>query len=164
MVIQHKPSDLSPGSDVDGVLLLLFRIAQNPSLFVSIPALHCWTRLLRSRTIRGSDIVSQMASQILTLCCARLVRYESFPEDSDNVTVLFLNEDIDTVPERHTFLGNYRRYCIEIIETLVRTMPVEAMTLLLNQSTVAFQSLYEDQPPFQGVSRVADDLASADFF
>jgi hypothetical protein len=37
-------------------------------------------------------------------------RYTSWTE-SEDPTVQFLVEDIDTVPERHAFVGNYRRYC-----------------------------------------------------
>lgn len=79
-----------------------------------------------------------------------MIRYESFPEDSEDVTILFLNEDIDTIPERHAFLGNYRRFCAEVIDTLVRKTPVEALEHILGQATNMFQTLYNDQPPFQG--------------
>lgn len=90
-----------------------------------------------------------MIGGLLEVCCSRLIRYESFPEDSQDVTLLFLNEDIDTVPERHAFLGNYRRFCADVIEVLVRRTPVEAMEHILTQATDMFQKLYNDQPPFQ---------------
>jgi exportin-5 len=86
---------------------------------------------------------------LLQICSARLIRYEQFPEDSEDVTILFLNEDVDTVPERHAFLGNFRRYCVEIIETIVRYHPMEATTHILSQASTMFQNLYQDQPPFQ---------------
>lgn len=90
-----------------------------------------------------------MVGGLLETCCARLIRYEVFPEDSEDVTILFLNEDIDTVPERHAFLGNYRRFCADVIEVLVRRTPVEAMEHILAQATNTLQSLYNDHPPFQ---------------
>ena len=62
---------------------------------------------------------------------------------------LLLNEDIDTVPERHAFLGNYRRFCADVIEVLVRSTPSEAMEHILSQATNMFQSLYSNQPPFE---------------
>jgi exportin-5 len=137
------------GSDLAGVFQLLFDICRNPSLVVSIPVLHCWTKLLRSRIVRDSEVVAQMIGGLLEICCARLIRYEVFPEDSEDVTVLFLNEDIDTVPERHAFLGNYRRFCSDVIDVLVRRTPVEAMEHILGQAMNTFQNLYSGQPAFQ---------------
>jgi exportin-5 len=71
------------------------------------------------------------------------------PEDTEDVTLQFLNEDIDTVPERHAFLGNYRRFCADVIEVLVRKTPVEAMEHILAQATNMFHNLYNSQPSFQ---------------
>ncbi|KAF2470325.1 ARM repeat-containing protein [Lindgomyces ingoldianus] len=147
--IEQKPQLIPEGSDLPGIFGLLFDIFRNPSLVVSIPILHCWTKLLRSRIVRDSDVVTQMIGGLLATCCERLVRYEVFPEDSQDPTFLFLNEDIDTVPERHAFLGNYRRFCADIIEVLVRRTPVEAMEHILGQATTMFQNLYRDRPSFQ---------------
>lgn len=90
-----------------------------------------------------------MVGGLLETCCARLIRYESLPEDTEDVTLQFLNEDIDTVPERHAFLGNYRRFCADIIEVLVRRTPVEAMQHILSQATHMLSNLYSDKPSFQ---------------
>ncbi len=128
---------------------LLFDIMRNPSLVVSIPVLHCWTKLLRSNVVRDSQIVTNMVGGLLETCCARLIRYEALPENTEDVTLQFLNEDIDTIPERHAFLGNYRRFCTDVIEVLVRKTPVEAMEHILGQATNMLQNLYNVQPPFQ---------------
>jgi exportin-5 len=149
LFIEQKPNHVPQGSDLQGVFELLFEIFRNPSLVVSIPVLHCWSKLLRSRIVRDSAVVTQMVGGLLETCCARLIRYEAFPEDSEDVTILFLNEDIDTVPERHAFLGNYRRFCADVIEVLVRRTPVEAMEHILSQATDTFQNLYRSQPTFQ---------------
>jgi exportin-5 len=122
---------------------------RNPSLVVSIPVLHCWTKLLRSPIVRENDTIKSMIGGLLETSCSRLIRYESLPEDSDDVTVQFLNEDIDTIPERHAFLGNYRRFCADMIETLVRWMPVEATEHILVQATSILQNLYQGQPSFR---------------
>jgi len=90
-----------------------------------------------------------MIGGLLETTCSRLIRYESLPEDSQDITLQFLNDDIDTIPERHAFLGNYRRFCADMIETLVRWMPVEATAHILNQATNILQDLYQNQPPFQ---------------
>ncbi|KAL6705333.1 karyopherin [Coniothyrium glycines] len=149
LFIEQKPSLIPSGSDLPGFFSFLYDIIRNPSLVVSIPVLHCWTKLLRSRVVRDSDVVNSMVGGLLETCCARLIRYEALPEESEDVTLRFLNEDIDTVPERHAFLGNYRRFCADIVEVLVRKTPVEAMQHILAQATNMLQSLYHDQPAFQ---------------
>lgn len=97
------------------------------------------------------------------------MRYESFPEDSEDPTILFLNEDVDTVPERHAFLGNFRRYCSDVIETAVRKIPIETMSNILPKATTMFQNLYQNQPPFNRMYRLSGDwpsltLRSSDVF
>jgi exportin-5 len=149
LFIEQKPQSIPEGSDLEGIFGFLYDILRNPSLVVSIPVLHCWTKLLRSRVVRDSSVVTSMVGGLLETCCARLIRYESLPEDTEDVTLQFLNEDIDTVPERHAFLGNYRRFCADVIEVLVRRTPVEAMEHILGQATNMLQNLYRDQPPFQ---------------
>tara|TARA_R110002003_G_scaffold1679_3_gene23421 strand:- start:9600 stop:11411 length:1812 start_codon:yes stop_codon:yes gene_type:complete len=90
-----------------------------------------------------------MIGGLLETSCSRLIRYESLPEDTGDITLQFLNEDIDTVPERHAFLGNYRRFCADLIETLVRWIPVEATEHILGQATNILSNLYQNQPQFQ---------------
>lgn len=149
LFIEQKPQQIPEGSDLPGIFQFLYDVVRNPSLVVSIPVLHCWTKLLRSRIVRESAVVTQMVGGLLETCCARLIRYEVFPEDSEDPTILFLNEDIDTVPERHAFLGNYRRFCADVIEVLVRRTPVEAMEHILAQASNTLQNLYNNHPPFQ---------------
>lgn len=149
MFIEQKPQSIPEGSDLPGIFSFLYDIMRNPSLVVSIPVLHCWTKLLRSRIVRDSDVVNSMVGGLLETCCERLVRYEALPEESEDVTLQFLNEDIDTVPERHAFLGNYRRFCADVVEVLVRRTPVEAMEHILDQATNRFENLYRGQPQFQ---------------
>ncbi|KAH9861878.1 hypothetical protein IAQ61_010079 [Plenodomus lingam] len=149
LFIEQKPQAIPDGSDLPGIFGFLYDIMRNPSLVVSIPVLHCWTKLLRSRIVRDSEVVNSMVGGLLETCCARLVRYENLPEESEDVTLQFLNEDIDTVPERHAFLGNYRRFCADVVETLVRRTPVEALEHILAQATSMLQNLYREHPAFQ---------------
>ncbi|KAF2085421.1 ARM repeat-containing protein [Saccharata proteae CBS 121410] len=146
--VESRPKQIPDGCNIPGFLSLLFQILRHPSLTVSIPVLHAWTRLLRCRPIRDSDTVMQMIGGLLELCSQRLMRYENLPEDSEDPTVVLLSEDIDTIPERHAFLGNYRRYCVDIVEVIVRRVPVEAMQHILGQATNLFQTLYQGQPAF----------------
>jgi exportin-5 len=149
LFIEQKPKSIPAGSDIAGILSFLYEVMRNPSLVVSIPVLHCWTKLLRSTVVRENDTIKSMIGGLLDTCCSRLVRYEMLPEDTEDITLQFLNEDIDTVPERHAFLGNYRRFCTEVIEVLVRWVPVEAMDHILSQATNMLLNLYRDQPAFQ---------------
>lgn len=115
---------------------------------VSIPILVSWTRILGHRSLGGSDLVSPVIGPLLEVCSSRLVRYENLPEDSSDPTYLFLVEDTDTVPERHAFLGNYRRYSSQIIEHIVQLKLVEAVSHILGRTEYILQNLYEGQPAF----------------
>lgn len=123
---------------------------------VSIPVLHSWARLLRHPSIRDSAHVTQSIGPLLETCSHRLVRYEALPEDPKNATLHFLNEDIDTVPERHAFLGNYRRYCVDVVEVIVRKTPIEALHHILGQAENLFLTLYDGNTGFEG-----EDLPAA---
>lgn len=129
-------------------LQLIYEVLGHPSLVVSIPVLHAWTRLLRTRSIRDSAAVLQLVPALLETCSSRLIRYEVLPEDSNDPTFVLLNEDLDTVPERHAFLGNYRRYCVDVVEVIVRKMPLDAMQHILGQATNLFTNLYDGFGPF----------------
>lgn len=94
--------------------------------------------------------MNPLIAPLLELCSARLLRYESMPEDSDDPSLIFLLEDIDTLPERHAFLGNYRRYCSQVIELVVRQKQSDAIYHILSQVDNAMQHLYDGQPAFQG--------------
>lgn len=151
LFIERRPANLRADADIPGFFSLMHSIAQNPSLFVSIPVLHCFSKLLKSRYIRPDDLAiidQSFIVPLLEICCQRLIRYESFPEDSEDVTVLFLDEDVDTIPERHAFLGNYRRYCTDVVETVARKVPKDAILHILGQASNVLGNLYHDVPPF----------------
>lgn len=130
---------------------LLISIIQHQSLTVSIPVLHVWSKLLASERIGNTDLVIGLIPSLLSICTQRLVRWESLPEDSEDPTVVFLNEDIDTVPERHVFVGNYRRYCSSVIETIVQKRPEEAIPHILSGVDANLNNLYEGVEPFSGM-------------
>lgn len=144
--LERKFADVPTGSDVDGFLRLLLLAVESKSLIVSIPVLVTWTRLLNNRLIGQSSANSQMIGPLLELCGSRLIRYENLPEDTQDPTYLFLMEDTDTVPERHAFLGNYRRYSMQVIEAIVLLKPQDAIFHILNQTEHVLQTLYDGQP------------------
>ncbi|KAI0969130.1 armadillo-type protein [Xylaria arbuscula] len=134
--------------DLMGFLQLLLLITQNQSLVVSIPVLVTWCRLL-SHNSMGPNIAATPAviGPLLEVCSTRLIRYESFPEDSEDPIIRLLFEDTDTVPERHLFLGNYRRYASQVIETIVHLKVSDAMQHILGQTENVLAHLYDDSPP-----------------
>ncbi|PMD42621.1 ARM repeat-containing protein [Hyaloscypha variabilis F] len=146
--IEQKISAIPEDCDLPNLLNLFLAIAQSPSFVISIPVLVTWTRLLRSETIGGSPTITPLIAPLLELCSSRLIRYESMPEDSDDPSLIFLLEDIDTQPERHAFLGNYRRYSAQVIEYIVRQKQSEAIYHILSQVDQSMHQLYEGQPPF----------------
>lgn len=70
------------------------------------------------------------------------------PEDCQNPSVLFLNEDLDTIPERHAFLGNYRRFCSTIVEHITKRRPFEAFPYIMNNVEMTISSIRTTEPPF----------------
>ncbi|KAG6006117.1 hypothetical protein E4U54_000229 [Claviceps lovelessii] len=129
-------------------LQLLVQVTQSPSLMVSIPILVSWTRILGHRTLGTSDIVSSNIGPLLEICSARLVRYENLPDESTDPTYLFLMEDTDTMPERHAFLGNYRRFSSQVIEYIVQLQPIDAVSHILGRTEYILQNLYDGQAAF----------------
>lgn len=146
--IEQKISAIPEDCDLPNLLNLFLAIAQSQSFVISIPLLVTWTRLFRSDTIGSSPTITPLIAPLLELCSSRLIRYENLPEDSDDPSLIFLLEDIDTIPERHAFLGNYRRYSVQIIECIVRQKRTEAIYHILSQVDNSMRHLYDGQPPF----------------
>jgi exportin-5 len=63
----------------------------------------------------------------------------------------FLKEDIDTLPERHAFLGNYRRYCKDVIHFIVQKQPYDALNHILSQTDQLIAELYHLERPLEGI-------------
>ncbi|KAL2831252.1 armadillo-type protein [Aspergillus pseudoustus] len=138
----------APNADLPFFFHLMLNVVQHRSLTVSIPVLHIWSKLIASSKVGNSDVVINLIPPLLTICTERLVHWEALPTDSEEPTVMFLNEDIDTVPERHAFVGNYRRYCSSIIETIAQKRPQEAIPHILIGVDNNLDSLYNGVEPF----------------
>lgn len=69
-------------------------------------------------------------------------------EDSEDPSVLFLNEDLDTIPERHAFLSNYRRFCSSVVESITHRRPYEAFPFIISNVDNILNNLYANHPPF----------------
>lgn len=146
--------------DLPGFFSFMITIMQSESLVVSIPALHLWSRLLGIGKINELDFVIAQTPVFLNICTQRLIRWENLPADSDNPTVQFLNEDIDTIPERHAFVGNYRRYCSSIIESITLKRPQEAVSEILAKIDSNLNNLYDGVDPFTSECHSFDENSS----
>ena len=164
LFIEHT-GPLHEDSNLDGFFGLLVEVLYSPSLHVSIPILHLWVRLLGSETYRSAPIVLNYTGQLLELCSNRLIRYESFPEDADEQVITFLNADFDTVPEKHAFLGNYHRFCNNLIELVVESHAEGALPHLLRRATNCLDQFLNQQSPHmlgQGYSKSSLPLLKLD--
>ncbi|KAK0857167.1 karyopherin [Friedmanniomyces endolithicus] len=132
-VSQHPR--LIEGGKLDLPMLfdLLLYVLQSKSHVVSIPVLHSWSKMMAVQDHTIIDMVLQALGTLIQTCSERLLRYELLPSESEDEVVRFLDEDFDTTPERHAFLGNYRRYCTGIIQAIARSRPMEAMQHVLEQ-------------------------------
>ncbi|KAI6625150.1 hypothetical protein MCOR07_003075 [Pyricularia oryzae] len=137
------PSDIELQGFFDFLLLIL----QSQSLVVSIPVLVTWTRLLHNPDFGASIGETALVGHLLEVCSSRLVQYEHLPEDTRDATYTFLMEDTDTIPERHAFLGNYRRYCSQVIESIVQLKLVDALQHILGQADEVLDRLYNGKAP-----------------
>ena len=148
-LMDGSPSLLPPENGLGDFLDLLVGIVKHESLHVSIPALHLWVRLLGYETIRRLPAVTQRVGQLLDICSYRLIRYEAFPVDATIPTIVFLNEDVDTLPERHAFLGNYNRFCTQAVELIVQEQPVDALYHILAEADNVLDHVYDGEPAFE---------------
>lgn len=142
--LDRRFSSLPPGVDVQKFVEFLLQVVQSESLVVSIPVLVTWTRLLNHRSIGPLIADTPLIGPLLEVCSSRLIRYESLPEDTQDSSYLFLLEDTDTIPERHAFLGNYRRYSSQVIETIVQLKLVDAFRHILSQGDNLLHHLYDN--------------------
>ena len=147
--IEQKPLLIPGGSDLSGFLNLMLNIMNHQSMTVSLPVLSTWAKLLKSDTTGQSDAFGPLVGSLLDICSRRLIKYESLPEDSDDPSLVFLLEDIDTMPERHSFVGIYRRYCVQVVETIVKRRPFDAMCHILERTSHSLKTLYDGQPSFR---------------
>lgn len=157
--LDRKFNLIPPSADIQPFLEFLLQVVQSQSLVVSIPVLVTWTRLLSHRALGPSIVKTHLVGPLLELCSSRLVRYESLPEETPDPTLILLMEDTDTIPERHAFLGNYRRYSSQVIESIVELTLSDAINYILGQTDTVLQHLYDGQPPINPANYVKSSMA-----
>ncbi|KAL0467793.1 nuclear import and export protein Msn5 [Neurospora intermedia] len=156
--LDRKYASIPPQVDIQDFLKLLIAVVQSQSLVVSIPVLVTWTRLLNHRSLGPAIGKTDMVLPLLDVCSSRLLRYENLPEDTEDPTFVLLMEDTDTIPERHAFLGNYRRYSCSIIESIIQLRLTDAFQYILSQAENALQTLYEGQPPLNPATYLKNSM------
>ena len=144
--LERRFNQLPLDSACEDFLQLLLQVAQSQSLMVSIPIMVAWSRLIASPRGGVDKLTAPMHPQLLELCLSRMVRYENLPEDSTDSIYLFLIEDTDTIPERHAFLVNYRRYSSRVIEAIVHYQPFHSIAYILGRTETMLQNLYDGLP------------------
>ncbi|KAL2024810.1 hypothetical protein VTK56DRAFT_5631 [Thermocarpiscus australiensis] len=149
--LEKKFAVIPPETNIQKFLELLMLVVQSRSLVVSIPIMLTWSRLLAHRSLGPAIAEMPFIVNLLELCSARLIRYENLPEDTDDPIYILLIEDTETIPERHAFLGNYRRYSCSVIESIVHLKLSEAFSHILSRAEHALQTLYDGQPPLDPV-------------
>ncbi|KAK4159636.1 putative importin beta-related nuclear transport receptor [Cladorrhinum sp. PSN259] len=145
--LDRKFASIPPQADIRGFLQLMMVVVQSQSLVVSIPVLLSWSRLFTHPALGRAAAGMAFIVDLLELCSNRLLRYENLSEDTEDPTYVLLIEDTDTIPERHAFLGNYRRYACQIIEFIVKFRLVDAFSHILGRAENALRTLYDGQPP-----------------
>lgn len=151
--VAQNPDLLETADSLNALFDLLALAVQSESFVVSIPALHSFTKLLASKDAQVSNAVNQRLGLLLGICSGRLVRFEALGQESEMPIIAYLNDEFETLPELHAFLGNYRRYCVTIIEGIVCAMPREAVTYILDQTVQMVNNICRDfEPPFESRS------------
>ena len=125
---------LQDREQIEAVFDLLMTVFPCESLLVSIPVLHTITKLIESKRPQFAAMIDYTMAAMLETCSQRLLKYESLPKDCGLAIVAYLQEDFETLPEQHAFLGNYRRYCTTVIDSIARTRPQEALQHILQQT------------------------------
>ena len=83
---------------------------------------------------------------IYEICSQRLIRYESLPEGSNDPILSFLDQDFDSVLERHTFIGNYRKYAKEAIEVIIIRSPLDCIMSIYDEANHHIRLLSHNRP------------------
>lgn len=136
--IEPRVTLLPSECDLLGYLKLLFLIAGHDSPTVSGPAISAWTKIYRSPNYSGIEAVTNTMPELLDLATSRLLKFESLKDERP--AIAFLDADFDTQPEKHAFLGNYRRYAGSLVESILKKKPFDAFPYILSRVDATLQA------------------------
>ena len=103
---------------------------------------------MRTMKLEVANYFPLFVGEIYEICSQRLIRYENLPEASNDPTLSFLDQDLDTVLERHTFIGNYRKYAKEAIEVIIIRSPVDCIISIYDEANRHIRMLSHNRPRF----------------
>ena len=146
--LEQRPNLVVCNSDLRATLDFLLIILQNPSHVASIPVLHSISKLFVIESSEVTSGLTQLIGPLLEICRRRLLKCEYLASESSDITLRFLTEDFDTIPERHAFVGNYRRYCATVVERIVDISPFEAMQYILSQVDEEISAVLKEEESF----------------
>lgn len=115
-------------------LQLTTAVAQHQSLIVSASGMQAWDVLLKNQDWLESQAVTQCIGPILGLAMSRAAQYNHFPEDSEEASVLFVNDFIELFPERQGFYLNYLKTCMSVIERICYAYLDQAIEHMLQET------------------------------
>ena len=101
-------------------------MVEHPSLEVSMPIMYTMSKLYAEWHSKLRDALMMVMGPYIKVGTERLLRYDLFPEDSNEPSVLFSAYDSEDFPERHAMIGNYRKYCKTTVECIAERRPREA--------------------------------------
>lgn len=144
----HMKDNPDP-ADIANLYSLFISVTSNPSMSVSIHCLELWAHFVRHNK-PWATTEAEHYNSLLEICRQRLVRYEVLPEGFEDDTWLFLQEDFDTIAERHTFVGNYRKYCVEVVHQMIPRYPLAVTIHLLDEAKTLIGNLSQIGSDFNG--------------
>ena len=147
--LRIRMKDNPDPADIASLYPLFIAVTSNPSMSVSIHCLELWAHFVRYNK-PWAMIEAEHYNSLLEICRQRLVRYEVLPEGFQDDTWLFLQEDFDTITERHTFVGNYRKYCVEVVNQMIPRYPLAVTTHLLDEAKTLIGNLRQIGSDFKG--------------
>ncbi|PSK50357.1 hypothetical protein B9Z65_301 [Elsinoe australis] len=145
--VARFPSLFESESQIMSFYDLSANVFQSDSLLISIPVLHSLSNAISTKHKEIRAILQQADSVLMDTCLVRLIRFESLPQETTHPILNYLHEDFETLPELHAFLGNYRRYCNKVIETISQERPTEALAYLLQQMKDMFNTVNSLKAP-----------------
>jgi exportin-5 len=94
----------------------------------------------------------------------RIVQYEQMSDDSGEVALVFVNEEIELYPERAGFYNNYRRLCSTVVEWICYAYLPQATEYILNQVDSHLDEVERDEVNFnpQNFTRVTPNYFRAE--
>lgn len=132
--------------ELAGILDLVMMTWQHSSLMISGMSNNFWCSLLRDERLNDHPHVTERFVRILHIGAQRLLHFE----DARNIMLkgsdvqLYLDLDLENVPELHAFCSNYMRFAFDIVRMVVYKRPRDATLWIREQVKNFFEREYAD--------------------